>query len=152
MFCLHLCFSFYSRAREEREEARCDRRMNGAPLRHVVSIKKRACHHKVSLPSLSCAATSLFQQSWASRCFRLYFQWSWASRGFRRCSQQLCSLVVMAKAVTHKFVISMVEDSLHLDSPLIELKIEEEAAALLHKKPQPCFNFQCRNLFSTTSG
>ena len=44
--------------------------MNGAPLRHVVSIKKRACHHKVSLPSLSCAATSLFQQSWASRCFR----------------------------------------------------------------------------------
>ena len=59
MFCLHLCFNFYSRAREEREEARCDRRMNGAPLRHVVSIKKRACHHKVTLPSLSCAATSL---------------------------------------------------------------------------------------------
>ena len=33
--------------------------MNGSPLRHVVSIKKRACHLKVSLPSLSCAATSL---------------------------------------------------------------------------------------------
>jgi len=50
-------FGFYSRAREEREKARCDRRMNGLPLRHVVSIKKCACHHKVTLPSLSCAAT-----------------------------------------------------------------------------------------------
>ena len=37
-----------------------------------------------------------------------------------RCSQQLCSLVVMAKAVTHKFVISMVEDFLRLDWPLID--------------------------------
>ena len=46
MFCLHLCFCFYSRAREEREKARCDCLMNGSPLRHVVSIKKRACHHK----------------------------------------------------------------------------------------------------------
>jgi len=37
-----------------------------------------------------------------------------------RCFQQLCSLVVMAKAVTHKFVISMVEDFLRLDWPLID--------------------------------
>ena len=43
-------------------------------------------------------------------------------RSFGRAVMTVMSLVVMAKAVTHKFVISMVEDSLHLDSPLIELK------------------------------
>jgi len=39
---------------------------------------------------------------------------------FQMLFQQLCSLVVMAKAVTHKFVISMVEDFLRLDWPLID--------------------------------
>ena len=56
---LHLCFSFYFRARDERERARCHHLMNGLPLWHVVSIKKSACHHKVTLPSLSCTVTSL---------------------------------------------------------------------------------------------
>ena len=90
-WCLHLVFSFYSRAREsareaqERIGARCDRWMNGWMDGRFGMWCRSRCVHSfilVLLPSMSLVARVLLRFS------------------------TVMSLVVTAKAVTHKFVIA----------------------------------------------